>query len=217
MAQQTRRVVTGHDANGKAVFLIDGAATNAKLREATGLVSTLLWVTEESPAELSGGADEAAREIGVAPPPRGSIFRVVDFPPSVDFGVVDNAAMLREMGIGAGQGVRRPVARVVVQEPARAFLHSGLARALEVLSLQGERELVAGRERKARRPDLEVDFVNLAGFQLLRLVVRMPRLPFGRALRIELPLRDAQPALRDRRLGLDRGEEGHLLPLRIES
>src|SRR5439155_20424376 len=70
MAQQTRRVVTGHDANGKAVVLIDGAATNAKLREATGLVSTLLWVTEESPAELSGGADEAAREIGVAPPPR---------------------------------------------------------------------------------------------------------------------------------------------------
>src|SRR2546422_9117747 len=107
MPQQTRRVVTGHDANGKAVVLIDGAARNAKLREATGLVSTLLWVTEESPAELSGGADEAAREIGVAPPPRGSIFRVGDFPPSVDFGVVDNAAMLREMGIGAGLGEAR--------------------------------------------------------------------------------------------------------------
>src|ERR1700704_5090197 len=96
MAQQTRRVVTGHDANGKAVVLIDGAAPNAKLRKATGLVSTLLWVTEESPAELSGSADKAAREIGVAPPPRGSIFRAVDF-----------AAMLREMGIGAGQGDAR--------------------------------------------------------------------------------------------------------------
>jgi len=109
MAQQTRRVVTGHGANGKAVVLIDGAATNAKLRKATGLVSTLLWVTEESPADLSGSADKAAREIGVAPPPRGSIFRVVDFPPSVDFGAVDNAAMLREMGIGAGQGDARHV------------------------------------------------------------------------------------------------------------
>jgi len=107
MMRPTRRVVTGHDAKGKAVVLIDGAATNAKLRKATGLVSTLLWVTEESPAELSGSADKAAREIGVAPPPRGSIFRVVDFPPSVDFGVVDNAAMLREMGIGAGQGGAR--------------------------------------------------------------------------------------------------------------
>ncbi len=84
MTRPTRRVVTGHDARGKAVVLIDGAATN--------------------------GEDKAAREIGVAPPPRGSIFRVVDFPPSVDFGVVDNAAMLREMGIGAGQGDARHAA-----------------------------------------------------------------------------------------------------------
>jgi hypothetical protein len=79
-------VVTGHDAEGKAVVLIDGAAQNVKLRKATGLVSTLLWVTEESPADVSGNADRASREIGVAPPPRGSIFRVVDFPPAADFG-----------------------------------------------------------------------------------------------------------------------------------
>ncbi len=107
MGQPTRRVVTGHDAKGKAVVLTDGAAQNVKLRKATGLVSTLLWVTEESPAELSGSADKAAREIGVGPPPRGSIFRVVDFPPAADFGAVDNAAMLREMGIAAGQGGAR--------------------------------------------------------------------------------------------------------------
>ena len=104
MAQPTRRVVTGHDASGKAVVVIDGAARNAKQRKATGLVSTLVWVTEESPAELSGSADAAEREIGVAPPPRGSIFRVVDFPPAAEFGSVDDAAMLREMGIGAGEG-----------------------------------------------------------------------------------------------------------------
>src|SRR2546430_2601121 len=101
MVRPTRRVVTGHDANGKAVVLIDGAAPNAKLRKATGLTSTLLWVTDRSPADNSGSADAAEREIGVAPPPGGSIFRVVDFPPAADFGVVDNAAMLREMGIGA--------------------------------------------------------------------------------------------------------------------
>ena len=107
MAQPTRRVVTGHDAKGKAVILFDGAAPNAKLRKATGLVSTLLWVTEESPADVSGDADRAGREIGVAPPPRGSIFRVVDFPPAADFGAVDNAAMLREMGIAADQSDAR--------------------------------------------------------------------------------------------------------------
>jgi len=107
MEQPTRRVVTGHDAKGKAVVLIDGAASNVKLRKATGLVSTLLWVTEESPADVSGNADRASREIGVSPPPRGSIFRVVDFPPAADFGAVDNAAMLREMGIAAGRGGAR--------------------------------------------------------------------------------------------------------------
>ena len=107
MAQPTRRVVTGHDAKGKAVVLIDGAARNVKLRKATGLTSTLLWMTEESPAGVSGNADRAEREIGVAPPLRGSIFRVVDFPPAAAFGAVDNAAMVREMGIGAGQSGAR--------------------------------------------------------------------------------------------------------------
>lgn len=86
---------------------MDGAAPNARLRKATGLTSTLLWVTDESPADNSGSADSAEREIGVAPPPRGSIFRVVDFPPAADIGIVDNAAMLREMGIAEGQGGAR--------------------------------------------------------------------------------------------------------------
>jgi mannose-6-phosphate isomerase-like protein (cupin superfamily) len=98
----TRRVVTGHDASGKAVVLIDGAAPNAKLRKATGLTSTLLWVSDGSPADNSGNADSADRDIGVAPPPRGSIFRMVDFPPASEVGTVDNAAMLKEMGLYGG-------------------------------------------------------------------------------------------------------------------
>src|SRR4029077_6301952 len=99
MVQRTRRVVTGHDAEGKAVVLIDGAAPNAKLRKATGLTSTLLWVTDRSPADNSRSADAAEREIGVAPPPSGSIFRIVDFPPAADFGALDKAALLQEVGI----------------------------------------------------------------------------------------------------------------------
>ena len=102
MVQPTRRVVTGHDAKERAVVLIDGAAPNAKLRKATGLTSTLLWVTDRSPADNSGSADAAEREIGVAPPPLGSIFRVVDFPPAAEVGAVDSAAMLKEMGIAGG-------------------------------------------------------------------------------------------------------------------
>ena len=93
----TRRIVTGHDARGRAVVLYDGPAPNVKHRR-SGLVSTLLWTTDESPAALSDSRDRAEREIGIPPPAGGSIFRIVDFPPgargemhrtrSVDYGVV---------------------------------------------------------------------------------------------------------------------------------
>ena len=94
----TRRVVTGHR-DGKGAVLYDGEAPNRKLRQASGLVSTLLWVTDESPADISGLADRAEREIGVAPPPLGSIFRVVEFPPGQK--QMSREAVLREMGLTA--------------------------------------------------------------------------------------------------------------------
>ena len=104
MPTPVRRVVTGHDAQGKAVVIMDGDAPNRRVRQ-TGLVSTLLWVTDETPADISSSADRAAREIGVPPPPNGSILRVVDFPPESAGGTrVDNAAILREMGVSGGAG-----------------------------------------------------------------------------------------------------------------
>lgn len=92
----TRRVVTGHR-GGKGVVLYDGPAPNRKVRQATGLVSTLLWVTDESPADISGAADRSARELGVPPPARGSIFRVVEFPPQRK--EMSRDAVLAEMGL----------------------------------------------------------------------------------------------------------------------
>ena len=100
-----RRVVTGHR-DGKAVVLYDSAAPNQKLRQASGLVSTLVWVTDETPADISGAADRAAREIGVPPPPNGSILRVVDFPP--ESGARSHQAILAEMGVGDHGGARHP-------------------------------------------------------------------------------------------------------------
>jgi mannose-6-phosphate isomerase-like protein (cupin superfamily) len=92
----TRRVVTGHR-GGKGVILHDGPAPNRKIRQASGLVSTLVWVTDESPADISGTADRSQREIGVPPPPCGSLFRVVEFPPEGK--AMSREAVLREMGL----------------------------------------------------------------------------------------------------------------------
>jgi mannose-6-phosphate isomerase-like protein (cupin superfamily) len=101
----TRRVVTGH-AGGRSVVLYDGPAPNRKLRQATGLVSTLLWVTAESPADISGSADRAEREVGVPPPPNGSIFRLVEFPPGTK--EMSREAVLEEMGVGSQGEAKHP-------------------------------------------------------------------------------------------------------------
>jgi hypothetical protein len=95
-----RRVITGHRADGRSTVLADGPAPNVKQR-AAGNASTLLWVTEESPAAVSGAKDRAAREIGVPPPRRGSIFRIAEFPPHTGGEVRDNETVLRDFGIGA--------------------------------------------------------------------------------------------------------------------
>ena len=79
--------------------MIDGHAPNVKQRQA-GNASTLLWITDEAPADVSGSADRAAREIGVPPPRRGTIFRLAEFPPGVGGEVRDNESVLRDFGIG---------------------------------------------------------------------------------------------------------------------
>jgi mannose-6-phosphate isomerase-like protein (cupin superfamily) len=100
MSHGIRRVVTGHDESGKAIIERDGTATNVRVREGAGFVSTLLWVTDETPAKVSLGIDRADRVIGTAPPPHGSILRVVDFPPvTPDVETLDQAGLLRAMGI----------------------------------------------------------------------------------------------------------------------
>jgi len=76
-----RRVVTGHDANNVAKVLIDAPATNAKGTEGR---STLMWITEQNPADMAAGEkieDMGARIVGTPPPPNGTRFCVIDFPP----------------------------------------------------------------------------------------------------------------------------------------
>ena len=78
-----RRFVTGHDATNVAKVIMQGPATNAK-RPGTGTVSTLIWSTDRTPADIAvgeDGQDLGARIIGTAPPANGTRFAVIDFPP----------------------------------------------------------------------------------------------------------------------------------------
>lgn len=126
-----RRLVTGHLPDGRSTVLMDGAAPNVRQRQA-GNGSALLWVTGETPARAARD-DRAAREIGVPPPPRGTIFRIAEFPPGVGGEVRDNEALLRDFGIGADVLRGRP--------PRHPAIHR--TRSLDyVVVLEGEIDLL---------------------------------------------------------------------------
>jgi len=78
-----RRFVTGHDADDVAKVIMQGPATNAK-HPSPGTVSTLIWSTDRTPADIAVGEeieDLGARIIGTAPPANGTRFAVIDVPP----------------------------------------------------------------------------------------------------------------------------------------
>lgn len=73
-----RRVVTGHDAEGRSCVLYDSAAPNA-VRRSAGSVFYELWTIDAMPAVLSGFEDGGApgRPLTVSPPLGGAHFRVI--------------------------------------------------------------------------------------------------------------------------------------------
>jgi mannose-6-phosphate isomerase-like protein (cupin superfamily) len=82
MIWKVRRVVTGHDARGRSVFLTDGLAPNIKeMASMPGLALTDLWETRGAPARNEGSADNADRPVRLEPPRNGTILRIVEFPP----------------------------------------------------------------------------------------------------------------------------------------
>ena len=108
MANELRRVVTGHDAEGRAVVLFDGPAPRKVVRAETGNVMQLCWVTDQTPADVTGNQDRGERTIGIPPPPRGSVFRVVDFAPGTDKVQLPADHLARQMGEGHAAGKARP-------------------------------------------------------------------------------------------------------------
>jgi hypothetical protein len=94
MAKKIRRVVTGHDKSGKAVVTIDGGPKRIQTPPG-GITDTLLWVTEATPARFLDDKDAGDRDVGIPPPSKGSIFRVVEFAPEKDSPPDDGGASLQ--------------------------------------------------------------------------------------------------------------------------
>ena len=78
-ASDIRRVVTGLDADNKAVVLFD---SRMPLQAGPlGLQATNLWVTNSYPLGFSFKEDTSSIPVGVSPLDNGTKFRVVEFPP----------------------------------------------------------------------------------------------------------------------------------------
>jgi mannose-6-phosphate isomerase-like protein (cupin superfamily) len=102
-----RRVVTGHSADGRAVVLFDDRTPNKVSRAETGIVAHWVWTTDAAPSDVHGTDDTSAPRRGLTPAPGGSIFRIVDFPPTPrDDEGLDHATISESLGLHADAGKR---------------------------------------------------------------------------------------------------------------
>jgi mannose-6-phosphate isomerase-like protein (cupin superfamily) len=99
-AAEVHRVVTALDANGKAIALFDSNVPLTSVRSPNPAAE--IWVTKKSPTDFSANDDWAKTKVGVAPPNGGTIFRIVEFPPTSEkVNAMDVNTMMKVVGDAA--------------------------------------------------------------------------------------------------------------------
>jgi mannose-6-phosphate isomerase-like protein (cupin superfamily) len=133
MSLKIRRVVTGHDDQGRAKVLIDEQTTNV-LSLRPGAQSSVIWSTEGFPLSNDGDADPSGKKIGTTID-NGTVFRIVSFGPgvtprnhrtdSIDYAVIMSGEIDMELDIGS---VHLKAGDVLVQ---RGTVHNWLNKGTE--------------------------------------------------------------------------------------
>jgi quercetin dioxygenase-like cupin family protein len=82
MTLNIRRIVTTHSKDGKAIVGTDEVMANVQQLR-SGNFETLLWVTDDTPADVDG-EDPTAEPRDIEPPVTGSIFRIIELSPGKD-------------------------------------------------------------------------------------------------------------------------------------
>lgn len=135
MAVSIRRVVTGHDADGRAKVLIDETA-HRTINFRDGCDTALIWTSEGLPADNTGEADGSDRDVATAVTD-GTVFRVIDYAPgvaprrhrteSIDYAVVISGEIWMELE--TGDEVHLKAGDVLVQ---RGTIHNWINRGTEI-------------------------------------------------------------------------------------
>jgi len=80
------RVVTGHDADGKAVVILNGPLANiVELQAIPGMIFHEVWETGATPALVDNGVDPTTGPMIHDPPKNGTRIRFVDLPPDTSY------------------------------------------------------------------------------------------------------------------------------------
>ena len=130
MTLSIRRVVTGHDAQGRARVAIDEVCRNVISRRPNH-ASCVVWSTGAFPADNGDERDGAAREVATTDQ-NGTVFRIVEYAPgvapryhrteSIDYAVVLAGEIDMEL---EGETVRLRAGDVLVQ---RGTVHNWVNR-----------------------------------------------------------------------------------------
>lgn len=93
-----KRVITGHDEQGKAIVLSQEACAKISHIEAIpGTYFYEIWNTDRSPVPLAGdAADPTLKDLQLRPAPNGSVIRFVDIPPDTTDYLAHGAAKMEQ-------------------------------------------------------------------------------------------------------------------------
>jgi quercetin dioxygenase-like cupin family protein len=150
MILNIRRVVTGHDAQGRATVLIDEQIGNV-ISTRPGANSSVIWSSDTLPVDNDGDHDPSHKGIGTFIP-GGSVFRVVSFGPgvsprnhrtdSIDYAVVISGEIEMELDIGS---VHLKAGDVLVQRGTiHNWVNKGTAPCVIAFALISAKPVTAG-------------------------------------------------------------------------
>ena len=151
MTLKVRRVITGHDSNGKAIVQIDEVVS--KLKEGRpGAMVAPIWTTEGFPVNNDGQDDAATRKVGTTLD-NGIVFRVVSFGPgvtprnhrtdSIDYATVISGEI--DMEVDDGKSVHLKAGDVLVQRGTiHNWVNKGTAPCIIAFVLVAAKPVTAG-------------------------------------------------------------------------
>jgi len=91
------RVVTGHDADGKAIVASSGPLpTVVEIAAIPGTVFHEVWSTAATPAPVDTGADPTLGPLMLPPPQQGTRMRFVDIPPDTAEFLAQGAGKMKD-------------------------------------------------------------------------------------------------------------------------